>query len=273
MSPRPELAWIGPAVQQSILSDLSVALAGGAAQADSPAIDSNDAVKTASQANARYVVFGSFQSIDGLLRFTAQVWDAKENKSIAGLKVTGEAHDIFSLEDELAMQIKRAVSRSQNDVRSNPSEQTGPPSAADLAIEPSRPLRLNSATEAPDASITYAQPYAYSSHGAQAGAWRYVYAGSPTWSLYYGCGYGYCSYYGFCFPASFCSVHYGTNGRAFGSSTSIGSGGGPGAPTPAPIFGSSLYSVPVGGNPAFTSGGGASGASHASSAHPHGGHR
>lgn len=197
ITPTAELAWISPAVQQSLLADLSSASTGAATSADNPTTNSDDAVKAAIQRNARYVVFGSYQSVDGLLRLTGQVWDAQQNKSMAGLKVTGEATDIFTLEDELAAQIKHALPRPVANERPHSSEHAGP-TAADLAIKPSGPLQLSIAAEAPDAAIAYAEPYVYSSQAAQGGDWRYVYGGSPSWSVYYayglgcylGCGYG-----------------------------------------------------------------------------------
>lgn len=219
VSPTPQLAWISPAVQQSLLADLSSALPGSAAQVDNPAMGSDEAVKIAVQANARYAIFGSYQSIEGLLRLTGQVWDAQQNKSIAGLKVTGEARDIFTLEDELAVQIKRAVLQPRNDALANPSEHPGP-TAADLAIKPSGPLQLSIAAEAPDAAITYSQPYVYSSQAAQAGDWRYVYGGSPTWSVYYGCGFGYFPSCGYGCGGSYWGIRCSPFSSGFASSAS-----------------------------------------------------
>ncbi len=219
ISPMPELAWISPAVQQSLLADLSSTLPGGATNLDTPVVTSEDAVKFAVQANARYAVFGSYQSIVGLLRLTGQVWDAQQNKSIAGLKVTGEANDIFTLEDELAMQIKRAVLRSRKDELANPSDHPAL-TAADLAIKPSGPLQFSIAAEAPDAAITYSQPYVYSSQAAQAGDWRYVYGGSPTWNAYFGCGIGYFPSCGYGCGGSYWGIRYSPFSSGFTSSGS-----------------------------------------------------
>ncbi len=254
MSPAPELAWIGPAIQQSLLSDLS-GLPDGVVQSAASAIISDDALKTAKESQARYVVFGSYQSIDDLLRLTGQVWDVRETKPIAGLKVTGEAHDIFAMEDELAAQIKRAVSQAHHVAPANPLAHAGP-TAADLAIQSSGPLRLSVAPETPDAAITYAQPYPYSSQAAQGGDWRYVYGGSPSCSFYYGCGFGYYPCYGLGCGGSFGGFRYCGLGAGFGSSGSS--------------FGRGSFASP---GRSFTSPNGGAGPVASDRAHGHGGHR
>ncbi len=255
ISPNNELDWVGRAVQQSLISDLAAKVPGGVSESSTPAEDADDAIKAAAKAEAKYVVFGGYQGVNGSLRLTGQLLDVQQKRAIAGLKATGNLDDIFQMEDSLSMQIKRAILTPATQPAGGGSS-AGAPVASDVAVERSGPLQIATSAEPPDAALTYAQPYVYTSDALNAGAYRYAYGSNLGYGLYYGYGNGYwpCGY-GY-YSAGYCSVHFGCGSArpcgggltpVFSSASSgIGGGSSPGQPTPSPIFGSSMFTLPVG---------------------------
>lgn len=101
--------WIGRAVQQSLVADLSRNNGGTAIQAvgdPNPLGSIEQAVEAGKKANARYVIFGSYQRIEPTLRITGQIVDVSTGKVVAGLKSTGSSRDLFEMQDTLAFQAK-----------------------------------------------------------------------------------------------------------------------------------------------------------------------
>lgn len=101
--------WIGRAVQQSLLADLSRAIGSVAIQAvgdPSPLSAVEQAIEAGRKVNARYVIFGSYQRIEPTLRITGQIVDVSTGKVVAGLKSTGSSRDLFEMQDTLAFQAK-----------------------------------------------------------------------------------------------------------------------------------------------------------------------
>src|SRR5438067_1512828 len=98
--------WLGRSVQQSLLADLMVVLPSHVLSGDSPVEDMAAAVAAAKKADAHFVVYGTFVSVDPDVRITGQIVDAAAGVSIGGLKATGTTHDLFRMEDTLAMQLK-----------------------------------------------------------------------------------------------------------------------------------------------------------------------
>jgi TolB-like protein len=90
--------WIGRGIQQNLKTDFSRAklLVPIAPQDAKPAGDEAEALKAAQAAGARYVILGSFQTMDGNLRIT-------------GLRATGMTRDLFLLEDTIADQARRVL--------------------------------------------------------------------------------------------------------------------------------------------------------------------
>jgi len=112
-SPEGNYKWVGRAIQQDMLVDLTqMTRARVTAPASSPATDADAALRAARDAGAAYVVFGSAQNSGAQLRVTGQVLDAVSGKSITNLKATAPADDLFPLEDALAMQVVRALPKS-----------------------------------------------------------------------------------------------------------------------------------------------------------------
>ncbi|MBV8780796.1 MAG: hypothetical protein JO353_05300 [Phycisphaerae bacterium] len=96
--------WMGSAIQESIVSDLSrnpgINLTRGpVAQTES------DGLTAARQAGAQRIVMGTYQTVDDQVRINGEVFDGTTGKAIGPLKITGKRHDLFELEDSLAAEI------------------------------------------------------------------------------------------------------------------------------------------------------------------------
>jgi TolB-like protein len=105
-SPKP---WVAKAVQQNLVAELSRFSSVTPVTGESTAADLKAALGLAEKAKADYVVFGSYQAVEGDLRITGQVVDTLKKETVAGLKATGNARDLFGLEDVIANQVKRSL--------------------------------------------------------------------------------------------------------------------------------------------------------------------
>jgi TolB-like protein len=105
-SPKP---WIAKAVQQNLLAELSRLSSVTPVSGDTPVTELSVAVRLGEGAHADFVVFGSYQTVEGDLRITGHVVDVVKKESIAGLKATGTQRDLFGLEDVIANQVKRTL--------------------------------------------------------------------------------------------------------------------------------------------------------------------
>src|SRR5688572_18161032 len=89
--------WVGRAIQQNMLNELSraggfdVVLVKEGGGVDDP----ESARKAAADRGARFVVFGSFQSMAGMMRVTGQVLDTRSNAYAGTMKATGTQRDLF----------------------------------------------------------------------------------------------------------------------------------------------------------------------------------
>jgi TolB-like protein len=101
--------WVAKALQQNLIAELSRFSSVTPVTGDTTAADLKDALKLAEKSKADYVVFGSYQAVEGDLRITGQVVDALKKESVAGLKTTGNLRDLFGLEDVIANQVKRSL--------------------------------------------------------------------------------------------------------------------------------------------------------------------
>jgi TolB-like protein len=135
-----ERQWVAKAVQQNLLAELSRINSVQPLVADKIARDQTDALKLAADANADYVVFGSYQSVEGDLRITGQVIDVARKQAVAGLKTTGTQRDLFGMEDVIANQVKRALP--QPVAQAQPEMLQQPP-AAPPAVEATGPVVMD----------------------------------------------------------------------------------------------------------------------------------
>lgn len=106
------IAWMGPAIQQNILNDLSrqQMLHAATIAKDQPApADAPAAVKAAKAAGARYALYGTIQLAEGNLRVMGQIVDSDTGKHVGAIKATGTTRDLFLIEDTLADQARRLL--------------------------------------------------------------------------------------------------------------------------------------------------------------------
>jgi TolB-like protein len=112
-APADSSAWIGMAVQQDLLTDVTQAVnARVLAPANlAPAADPAAALKAGHDAGASFVIFGQSQSTSKEVRLTGAVLDVSTGKPLAALKATGPSDQLFHLEDALAGQVFAAMPR------------------------------------------------------------------------------------------------------------------------------------------------------------------
>jgi TolB-like protein len=105
--------WVGKAVQQDLLTDLTqgTTMRALAPAGVAPAADSDEALHAARDKGASFVVYGQAQKTDKEVRLGGQVLDVSTGKSIGALKATGPSDDLFHLEDALAGQVFMALPR------------------------------------------------------------------------------------------------------------------------------------------------------------------
>jgi TolB-like protein len=186
--------WIGKAVQQDLLADLTQAThSASLAPANAPASeDQAAALKTGRDFNATYVVFGQSQSIGKEVRLTGQVLDVAAGKPLGALKATGASDELFHLEDAVAGQVLVMLPRmlltdaAIRSLQAPVGAQQGATAAAPAAPAPV------------DNSASYSPPPDYSNYPpSQTNNYSY-YVPTPAYSYDYGTpvyDYGYPGYY------------------------------------------------------------------------------
>ena len=100
---------LGSTVQQGLVSELSSSGGVQASAVKGSATDATEAANQARDAGARYVVFGTVQSVNGQVRMTGQVYDAQAGRTVAPLKATGPANNFFAVQDDIARQAQAAL--------------------------------------------------------------------------------------------------------------------------------------------------------------------
>lgn len=236
LNPSEYQAWLGRSIQQSLLADLTAVAPGRVSAADIDARDVNAALDAGRKNGARYVVFGNFTTVDHDLRLTGQVLDVSTGKPVAPLKATGDVHDVFRLEDQVAAEIRQPLALGPGPMTQPPTPvANGPyPEPATGPAQPAMPNDYYSTYVNPPSTTYYNNYYydnPYSSPGYDYG-WGYPYG-------WYGLGFGFVSS-----PFFFHHFHdhdgdfrdrngirfhdFPSNGlrnsRAFGSSPTVGSG-------------------------------------------------
>lgn len=110
LSDEPKREWVGKAMQQSLIAELTrsglVAVVTPPADAP-PATDAAAAAKLARDQHAPLAILGSYQLIGDELRVTGQMIESIEGEHIAAIKATGSLRDLFSIEDMIAAQVRR----------------------------------------------------------------------------------------------------------------------------------------------------------------------
>jgi TolB-like protein len=178
--------WLGKSIQQSVVADLAVAVPGRVVSTDAAMADAAAGVEAAKRAGASYVVRGNFATVGHALRVTGQVLDANTGKPVAAIKATGPTAEVFTLEDELAAQIRRRL------VLSPPraANQAGA-AAAGESVPPMEPLRVPQSRQSADPYVqAYITPLDASSSPDRRQLDDDYYFGQPGGSPYLIGGYG-----------------------------------------------------------------------------------
>ncbi|HEY8665618.1 MAG TPA: hypothetical protein VIL86_03090 [Tepidisphaeraceae bacterium] len=135
--------WIGRALQQNLLSELSRVKAVRPAlygeQPNEPIVPES-ALKMGNREHARYIVFGSYQVMEPELRITAQVLDTDTGKFIGAIKSTGAIRSLFEMEDDLSAQLKKLLPKDV--VAAKPTDND----AAQPAVKPGAPVQQRQPT-------------------------------------------------------------------------------------------------------------------------------
>jgi TolB-like protein len=145
----PARAWVGKAMQQSLVAELTRSgLVSVLTPADdaAPATDAAAAAKAARDVQAPLVIIGSYQLVGDELRVTGQMLESINGEPIAGIKATGTLRDLFGIQDMIGNQVRRDL---QVILQPTPVAGTDPgtntpsqrPSTDPFRIEPSGPVR------------------------------------------------------------------------------------------------------------------------------------
>jgi TolB-like protein len=175
LSPSTDDAWIGPAVQGSLLSDLarSRAFTVHPDSATSAAVsDEAAAVRSARSAGARYVVVGSYQVVDHDVRFLGGLLDAESERRIGSLKSTGPLSELFALQDVMGRQLERQLSGALGTA---------------AASEPAPLIEVRDPLRAGNAPVTFKgiEPSVAVDRNATEGTRRYYFGATSAYDGYY----------------------------------------------------------------------------------------
>ncbi len=103
-------AWIGQAVQQNLLTEVTRRGRNVAISTTQPAAADLQAARQAALASgASIVVYGTFQLVEPEIRLNGVAYDVNNERAIAALKATGSLRDLFNLQDILSGQLGRAI--------------------------------------------------------------------------------------------------------------------------------------------------------------------
>ena len=162
-----EKQWVAKALQQNLVAELSRVNSVQVVTQERAVTETEAALKAASAVSADYVVFGSYQAVDGDLRMTGQVLDVAKKQAVAGLKSTGSQRDLFGMEDVISHQVRRALPQPVVEAKAEMLQQ---PPAAPPAVEESGPVVMDTNRKALELQdeidraidrLRYAAPYEY----------------------------------------------------------------------------------------------------------------
>jgi TolB-like protein len=161
--------WIGKAVQQNLMADLARV----------------HFRPTESAGTEGYVIRGSYQQSEQLIRFSGQLVEARSGRVVGGLSATGSLKDLFALEDTLSNQAIGQLR--QLTASAAPAAKAAAPTVADLvqpAVAYDEPT-VQSYVDADQApSNTYSDQYSASRD-------RQMYQYNNYSNYFYGSYYGY----------------------------------------------------------------------------------
>lgn len=190
-----EAEWIGRAVQQSLLSELSrmkgvqPMLPGEGVKGTG---DMASVAKVGKAAGAEYVVYGSYQIGEVGLRLMGQVLEVKSGRFVGGMKATGVVRDLFQMEDEIAEQTKRILSKQAWEAAEMAKKAAA---GAEVVAEVKEELRMPERPWALDEEWIRWQRERPIVGNYDGGVWRHRYGIGVVYG--YGYGYAYPVYWGY----------------------------------------------------------------------------
>jgi TolB-like protein len=152
LSDEPKREWVGKAMQQSLIAELtrSGMVAVVTPPADAP--PANDAAAAATLARGQHAplaILGSYQLIGEELRVTGQMIESINGEHIAAIKATGSLRDLFGIEDMMGGQVRRdlqAILQPEQVASSNRGANDP------FGVQPSGPVQRQTPTGAYDGS-------------------------------------------------------------------------------------------------------------------------
>ncbi len=108
------LDWAGKAVAQNLLTDLARSGKFHPLASDKPIGTAADAKDAAKAVGAKYLITGTYQSLELQVRFNGQIIDTATGNVLGGIVATGSPRDLFALEDSLSAQALTQLSQLPN---------------------------------------------------------------------------------------------------------------------------------------------------------------
>lgn len=127
------LDWAGKAVSQNLLTDLARSRF-HALESDQIIPTTADALAAAKSAGARYLITGTYQSLELQVRFNGQIIEVKSNNVVGGISATGAPRDLFALEDALSAQAIAQLTQIAPTVANNQPHAPPPPALQPPAL-------------------------------------------------------------------------------------------------------------------------------------------
>ncbi len=182
--------WIGKGVQENVVAEFgrSGTFSPIAFQGQVIVEDNATAARLARAAQSPLAVRGAAQAVGENIRITAQLIDSQSGDTVRTASVTGSAHDLLKMEDELSAQLL-----GQTTAPAGAPAATAPISTAPASTAPAAPA----VAPAPQIIVIAPQQAPYSNYG---------YSPYPDYANYYpysSYGYGYGLWYGTLFPYVF----------------------------------------------------------------------
>jgi TolB-like protein len=112
LSDTPKRDWVGKAMQQSLVAELTRTgtVSVITPPADAPEVkDAKALAKLARDLQAPLVITGTYQLLDQDLRVTGQMLESINGEPVAGIKADGNLRDLFSIEDQIGSQVRRDI--------------------------------------------------------------------------------------------------------------------------------------------------------------------
>jgi TolB-like protein len=196
------LDWAGKAVQQNLMTDLARSRMHPVTI--DQALSTADAQTAAKSAGAKYLITGSYQVSDSVLRFNGQIVNVASGSVVGGISATGPERDLFAMEDAMSAQAIQQLIHMPGIVGINNFKPTAPlptalqPAALQQMIQP--PAATAGSSYEGSGLQAYVNnnltPSTDFNQQLQDSMDRLTYSPVTAYLPYDGIGYGYPSFYG-----------------------------------------------------------------------------